>query len=126
MELQNKMYHLEKSKKKVEGELQVMEQHVEHYRGKAQEWKEKAIKEERTSHRVREELGRLSDELRQQRSKTEELSTQIERQQFELGHQRETIMKLEKEKKDGVHYTPSSGGAVTRSFTPALPTEVRR
>ncbi|XP_050697310.1 centromere-associated protein E-like [Eriocheir sinensis] len=124
VEMQGKMYHLEKSKKKVDEQLKLMEQHMEHYRGKAQEWKEKAIRGEKAGHRVKEELNQLKAELRQQRAKTDELNTQIERQQFELGHQRETIVRLEKERKEGVHCTPSSASAAaitSSSATPAVP-----
>ncbi|MPC70263.1 hypothetical protein E2C01_064505 [Portunus trituberculatus] len=43
MKLQNELYHTEKDKK-MEGELKVVEQHVDHYQTKAKEWKVKATR----------------------------------------------------------------------------------
>ena len=116
MELGNKLYHLEKSKKKVENEVKVGQQHVDHYQAKAREWKEKALKEEQAGNKVREERNQLYGELREYVAKAEELSTKLERQQFELGHQREFIQRMEKERQVG-DYRPSSASLAT----PILP-----
>ncbi|KAG0725906.1 hypothetical protein GWK47_037676 [Chionoecetes opilio] len=59
--------------------------------------------------------------LKDSTARTEELGGQLERQQFEIGHQREMIHKLEKERQAGVH-RPSPAAAFA---TPVLPLHPR-
>ncbi|KAG7174946.1 centromere-associated protein E-like [Homarus americanus] len=98
LELQNQLYHLEKEKKMIENECKTLEQHLDHYKGKAQEWKVNALKENKLGEKIRKELKLLLTENTQYKTKVEEMRSRIERQQFELGHQREIVEKLEKEK----------------------------
>ncbi|XP_071538480.1 LOW QUALITY PROTEIN: uncharacterized protein [Panulirus ornatus] len=98
--LQNEIYNLQKEKKIVENECKTLEQHVEHYKKKALEWKENALKEKKIGEKVKKMLEVLQTENTQYKTKVEETCSHIEHQQFELGHQREIIEKLEKERRE--------------------------
>ncbi|XP_045615052.1 centromere-associated protein E isoform X2 [Procambarus clarkii] len=100
LNLQNKVYHLEKEKKAAVNECKTMEEHVDHYKNKAQEWKNNAMIERKVGEKVKKELELLNAETEQCKTKLEEKQNFIERLQFELGHQRETIIKMEKEKQE--------------------------
>ncbi|MPC54890.1 hypothetical protein E2C01_048819 [Portunus trituberculatus] len=112
MELQNKLYHTEKDKKKLENELKVVQQHVDHYQTKAREWKVKATKFEQAAQKATKERDEMYSELKKYEVKIEELSSKLERQQFELGHQRELIQKMEKEVPSSISAASATPGFV--------------
>ncbi|XP_063607715.1 uncharacterized protein LOC134782226 [Penaeus indicus] len=113
--LKNMVYHLEKDKKQLQNECKIMEQHVDHYKKKAQEWKDTATKEKKLGEKMTKELESKRAEIKQYQTAIEENRSTSERQKFELGQHRETIAKLEKEKQEHLQKMHDST-AVTSSI----------
>ncbi|XP_069980737.1 centromere-associated protein E [Penaeus vannamei] len=114
--LKNMVYHLEKDKKQLQNECKIMEQHVDHYKKKAQEWKDTAMKEKKLGEKITKELESKRAEIKQYQTAIEENRSSSERQKFELGQHRETIAKLEKEKQEHLQKMHADSTAVTSNM----------
>ncbi|XP_076050330.1 uncharacterized protein LOC143030935 [Oratosquilla oratoria] len=97
IDLQNQMYHFEKDMNKLKKEKQVLEQHVEHFKGKAVEWKGNCLDARHRLDKCEEKLVDYEQENQTYQKKIEEENTEKVQLQFTIGHQRELIEKLERE-----------------------------
>ncbi|CAL4182085.1 unnamed protein product, partial [Meganyctiphanes norvegica] len=95
--LQNQLYHLKREKNGLDTEVTALTQHLDHYKKKAQEWKDHATKEKKTLEKVKSEVNHFHKENGDLRSKLEESNNKLEKKAFELGHQREILEKMQKD-----------------------------
>ncbi|XP_066983070.1 centromere-associated protein E-like [Macrobrachium rosenbergii] len=116
--LQNKLYCLEKEKKRFESEHRTLEQHVEHYKSKAQEWKDASLKERRTGEKLKKEVESWRAETTRLRKEVEKCQGEIETQQFEIGSQRQLIEKMEKERRSDSQQLEKESGCRFSLATP--------
>ncbi|XP_068212238.1 centromere-associated protein E-like [Palaemon carinicauda] len=127
MILQNKLYSLENEKKKLEIEHRTMEQHVEHYRTKAQEWKDTSMKKQKIVDKTKKEVESWRTETYRLRKEVEDCQSEIERLQFEIGGQRQILEKIEREKRGESQLEKESGSrcSVSTNFRTPKPVPLK-